>query len=118
KGIFVRANYTYSKTMDDATNDLATSVVNPRRPEDPYNLRAEWARSALDVRHKAAVTFVYEIPRIGLNNRVVSGFVNGWQWSGSYLFQSGQPVTIQSGVDSNGNLDSAADRAILNPAGT
>jgi len=37
---------------------------------------------------------------------------------GSYLFQLGQPVTIISGVDSNGNGDSAGDRAILNPNGT
>jgi hypothetical protein len=44
--------------------------------------------------------------------------LHGWQFSGSYLFQGGQPVTILSGVDSNGNGDSAPDRAILNPKGT
>jgi hypothetical protein len=43
---------------------------------------------------------------------------NGYQISSVYLAQSGQPVTIQSEVDSNGNGDSAGDRAIFNPAGT
>ena len=118
RGLFVRANYTYSKTMDDSTNDLLTSAVNPRRPEDAYNLRNEWARSALDVPHKAALTFVYDIPVLRLNYRAARALANGWELSGSYLFQSGQPITIQSGFDANGNLDTAGDRAILNPAGT
>ncbi len=117
-GLQLRANYTYSKTMDNGTNDLNTSAVNPRRPEDSFDLANEWARSALDVTHKVALTWLYELPKTNLSNRFVKGFANGWQWSGSYLFQSGQPVTIQSGVDSNGNLDAAGDRGILNPSGT
>ena len=44
--------------------------------------------------------------------------LNGWEWSGSFLYESGQPVTIQSGTDSNGNGDSVGDRAVLNPSGT
>jgi hypothetical protein len=117
-GLFLRANYTYSNTMDDATNDLATSAVNPRRPENPYDLRNEWARSALDVPNKVAIAFVYDTPAIRTPNRFAKEILNDWQWSGSFLYQSGQPVTIQSGVDSNGNGDTAGDRVILNPAGT
>ena len=33
--------------------------------------------------------------------------MNGWQYSGSWIWQTGQPVTVQSGVDSNGNGDAA-----------
>jgi hypothetical protein len=55
---------------------------------------------------------------VSSDNRIIRGALNGWEWSGSYLFQRGQPVTILSGVDSNGNGDSAGDRAILNPNGT
>ena len=114
---YVRANYTYSKTMDDATNDLFTSLVNPRRPQDSYDLADEWARSALDVRHKVALTSLYDTPRVTRGGRFVTRALNGWTLSGSYLFQSGQPITILSGVDSNGNGDADTDRAILNPAG-
>ncbi len=116
-GLLLRANYTYSKTMDDATNELASSTVDPRRPQDSYNLQNEWALSALDVPHKVTISFVYDTPRVNWGGRVGAAVLNGWEWSGTYLFQSGQPVTIQSGVDSNGNLDSASDRAILNPNG-
>ena len=118
RGLMLRANYTFAKTMDNSTNDLNTSAVNPRRPQDSYNLRNEWARSALDVTHKVALTWVYDLPSPNLNNRFARGAASGWEWTGSYLFQSGQPVTIQSGVDSNGNLDAAGDRAISNSVGS
>jgi hypothetical protein len=34
-----------------------------------------------------------------------------------FLAQSGQPVTLQSAVDSNGNGDTAGDRVVFNPQG-
>jgi hypothetical protein len=117
-GVLVQTNYTYSKAMDNSTNDLNTSAVNPRRPQNAYDLGNEWSRSTLDVRHKVALTFLYDTPKVNSNNRFIRGALNGWEWAGSYLFQGGQPVTIQSGVDSNGNGDAAGDRAILNPSGT
>jgi hypothetical protein len=116
-GLELQANYTFAKAMDDSTNDLNTSAVNPRRPENSFDLRNEWARSALDVRNKVALTYLYDTPKVNSNSRLVRGTVNGWEWTGSYIYQTGQPVTIQSGVDSNGNGDAATDRAILNPSG-
>ena len=118
RGLLFRANYTYAKTMDNGTNDLNTSSVNPRRAQDSFNLANEWARSALDVTHKFAMTWLYDVPAPHWDNRFARSAVSGWQWSGSYIFQSGQPVTIQSGTDANGNLDAAGDRAFLNPDGT
>jgi hypothetical protein len=44
--------------------------------------------------------------------------MNGYQVNTVYLAQTGQPVTIQSGRDSNANGDSAGDRAMLNPFAT
>jgi hypothetical protein len=117
-GLQFRANYTYAKAMDNSTNDLNTSAVNPRRAQDSFDLRNEWARSALDVTHKFAMTWLYDLPAPHWENRFARGAASGWQFSGSYIFQSGQPVTIQSGLDSNGNLDAAGDRAFFNPAGT
>ncbi len=118
RGLLFRANYTWAKAMDNGTNDLFTSVVNPRRPQNPNNLRDEWSRSTLDIRNKVALMWTYDLPRPEFASRIVSAFLHGWQWNGTYLFQSGQPMTIQSGVDSNGNIDSAGDRVILNPNGT
>jgi outer membrane receptor protein involved in Fe transport len=117
KGLLMRANYTYAKAQDNATNDLFTSRVNPRRSENAYDVANDWGRSALDIRHKGTVTWVYDLPKLALNG-FGGTLLNGWQWNGSYLYQSGQPITVQSGVDSNGNGDAAGDRAILNPNGS
>ena len=89
-GLFLRANYTYSNTMDDATNDLNTSADDPRRPEDPYNLKNEWARSALDVPNKVAIAFLYATPSIPWHNSLARGVMNGWQWSGSLCMKGSQ----------------------------
>jgi hypothetical protein len=42
---------------------------------------------------------------------------HGWEWSGTYLAQSGQPITPLSNADSNANGDAAGDRTIFNPNG-
>jgi hypothetical protein len=115
-GFLARANWTYSRNQDDATNDLFTSTVNPRRPEDSYDLQREWGRSALDVRHKVALSWVYDIPNAGVNNAVAKAILHGWQYNGTWLWQLGQPITPISNFDTNGNGDSAGDRVIINPA--
>jgi len=117
KGLYFRSNYTYSKNIDNSTNELFSSRVNPRRAQDGLNFGAERGRSALDLPHKFALTWVYDFPNIHSDNHFVRGLTHNWEWSGTYLAQSGQPVTPLSGVDSNGNGDSAGDRTVINPAG-
>ena len=117
RGLYFRANYTFAKNIDNATNELFSSRVNPRRAEDGFDFVNERGPSALDIRHKFAVSFLYEIPGIHTENGFVRTMAHGWEWSGSYLAESGQPVTPLSGVDSNANGDPAGDRTILNPGG-
>jgi hypothetical protein len=114
-GVMGRANWTWSRNQDNSTNDLFTSNVNPRRPENWTNLSNEWGRSALDVRHKIALSWVYDIPRAKVDNALLRGLLNGWQYNGSWLFQLGQPITPISVNDANGNGDNAGDRVIINP---
>jgi hypothetical protein len=118
KGIYFRSNYTFEKNIDNATNELNSSKVNPRRAQDGFDLANERGRSALDINHKFAITWVYDLPTIHNGNGFLKGVANGWEWSGTYLAQSGQPITVLSGVDSNFNGDTAGDRAILNPNGS
>ena len=117
RGIYVRANYTYSKNIDNATNELFSSRVNPRRAQDGFDFPGERGLSALNIPHKLAISFLYEIPNVPTENRFVKTLAHGWEWGGTYLAESGQPVTPLSGVDSNANGDSAGDRTIINPNG-
>lgn len=117
KGLYFRTNYTFSKNIDNSTNELFSSFVNPRRAQDGFDFAAERGRSALDLPQKFAVTWVYDFPNLQTSNRFLGGLVHGWEWSGTYLAQSGQPVTPLSDADSNSNGDTAGDRTILNPSG-
>jgi hypothetical protein len=117
RGLYFRANYTFSKNIDNSTNELFSSFVNPRRSQDGFNFPNERGRSALDIPHKFAVTWVYDLPALPNGNGFVKAVANGWEWSGTYLAESGQPVTALSGVDSNLNGDGAGDRTVFNPNG-
>ena len=117
-GFMVNANYTYSHTIDDATNEFFTSTLNPRRAEDTNHLGADRSNSDLDVPHKLAVALSYQLPKARSDNGFAKALLNGYQVGGVFYAQSGQPVTLQSGlVDSNGNTDAAGDRVVLNPNG-
>jgi hypothetical protein len=113
----VRANYTYAHTIDDSTNELFSSVVNPRRPFDWMNLGLDRADSTLDVRHKFALSWIYELPKPSTDNGFLKTVAHGWQYSGTFLAQTGQPVSLLANADANANGDAAGDRAILNPGG-
>jgi hypothetical protein len=63
------------------------------------------------------MTWVYDLPNISTSNGFLKAVAHGWEWNGSYLAETGQPVTALSGVDSNRNGDSAGDRTVFNPAG-
>jgi hypothetical protein len=116
-GLYLQGDCTWAHVDDDATNEFFTSRVNPRRSQDGYNIRNDWGRSALDIRNKFALAVLYNLPNVKTTNAIARGFLHDWEWVGTYLAESGQPVTALSGVDSNGNGDSAGDRVILNSGG-
>ncbi len=117
RGLFLRANYTFGKNIDNATNELFSSIVNPRRAQDGYDFANERGLSALNIRHKLAISWVYDLPNIQTDRSFLRVLAHGWEWSGSYVAESGQPVTPLSDNDSNANGDGAGDRAIINPNG-
>jgi hypothetical protein len=116
-GLTLRANYTFSKNIDTATNELFSTFVDPRRIQDWVNPSGSRGLSSLDVPHKFALSWVYELPKLHSGHSFLNGLANGWQYSGTYLAFSGQPITLIDGVDANGNGDSAGDRPVFNPAG-
>lgn len=118
QGLSFNWAYTWSTTIDDSTVELNSSAINPRRAQDFFNLRAERGRSALDIPHRFASSFSYDVAYFeAANNKVLRYAFGGWQVHGILQAQTGQPITVLSGIDSNFNRDSAGDRTIFNPAG-
>jgi hypothetical protein len=116
-GLTFNANYTWAHTTDNSTNEFFTSLLNPRRAQDTNHLANDWGNSDLNVAQHFALSWTYQVPNFENWNGFVRAVTNGFQISSVLLFQTGQPVTLQSGLDSNGNGDSAGDRASLNPFG-
>jgi len=117
-GLTFNANYTYAHTLDNSTNEFFTSLLNPRRGQDTNRISNDWSSSDLDVRHKMALSWTYQVPNLKSDSRLVKALVNGFQIGSVFLTQTGQPVTLQSGSDANVNGDSAGDRVMFNSLGT
>jgi hypothetical protein len=116
RGLLAGATYTWSATFSDndeafGQNDVSTS--SPQVPQNFFDYRAEWSRSALDRPHRLAVHYLYEVPWVssGWAAGSLAKIFSGWQVAGVTEFQSGQPFTIRTGVDTVGSL------SISNPPG-
>jgi hypothetical protein len=85
----ILAGYTYSKSIDDASN-LGEEV-------NPFNLRASRALSSWDIPHNVVVSYTYALPldQFFGKNRLTEG----WSLSGSSRFASGFPVTLYDDSD-------------------
>jgi len=116
KGLQMTASYTWSHAEDNSTANLNTTSLTPRRPEDFENWHKEWANSILDRRHRLTISAIYETS-FKTHGLLMKNLLDGWNLQPQYVFESPEYATVQSGVDSNGNGDSAGDRAILNPNG-
>jgi hypothetical protein len=109
--------YTFSKTIDDATADVFSTVLAPRRAQDWLNLTADRSNSILDHRHRFSLAILYDVPFFKNSNWLMKNVVGNWTIAPIYIYQSGQWATAQNAVDTNLNGDSAGDRPIFNAAG-
>jgi hypothetical protein len=98
KGLFFDANWTWSHSIDDASDPGAT-LNETNLAQNVYNLAAEKASSSFDHRHRVVVSFIYQIPRAGRARSWVSTLSEGWQAGGSFTAQTGAPFTVNVSSD-------------------
>jgi hypothetical protein len=95
-----------------------STVLTPRRPQNSQDFNADYSTSALDRRHRLSLETIYDVPFFkNSSNWLAKNLLGNWEIAPTWQLQSGEPFTVQSGVDSNLNGDSAPDRAIFNPNG-
>jgi hypothetical protein len=116
-GLTFIAAYTWSHLEDDATATNFSTYLSPRRAQNFQDLKADWANSALDHRQRFTFTPIYEFRPFKDGNWMMKNIVGNWNIAGTYTYETPEYATVQSGIDSNLNGDSAGDRAIINPAG-
>jgi hypothetical protein len=104
-------NYTWSKSIDDASVGTNTTWLGgfgafagntSTGYVDPNNLELERAVSEYDVPQVFNFSYVYRLPfgrgqRFGSGwNKWVDAFVGGWQTSGMWRFDDGQPLSVST----------------------
>lgn len=121
-GVSFNAAYTRSKSLDNgsdifvSTGNNLTSVA--ARPAIFGGQQLEQSVSLFDRPNRVAVRAIYELPfyrnQPGFTGRVLGG----WQLSGVYIMESGVPLNILNGLDSDGLGGNTADRPNYNPDGS
>lgn len=118
KNLSFVGSYTWSHAIDDGTAAVFSTLIQPRRPEDFLNYSSEKASSALDRRQRFSLSWIYETPWFRNSHWFLKQFLGNYALTGTYIAESPMLATLQSGIDSNLNGDSAGDRVIVNAAGT
>src|SRR2546423_5217291 len=85
------ANYTYAKNLSDAP-DFRSPMFESAAPQNNANLRLEKG-PACDIRHRFALSSVYEIPA-WKNSGFLGSATSNWRLSAIYQAQTGFPFTI------------------------
>jgi hypothetical protein len=111
-GVSAVASYTYSKTIDNASeifstlgggNTLAESQ-NPFQPGGP-----ERANSGTDFPNILGVAIVYDLPVYKGQHGLAGHLLGGWELNTTYRYTSGQPYTTIQRYASGSLCDPGAD---------
>ncbi len=124
QGGLINVAYTWSKARTDA------NAFN-YRPQNSYDLRADWGPASYNRNHIFVFSYVYPLPFWLNGSTWYQKVLGGWQISGVTTIQSGLPLNVtiqndQAGIGISGNqrpdlvlvdaLQTNSRRQFLNPA--
>lgn len=87
KQLFVRASYTFAKSIDESSNTGGTIQYNFSSAQDSRNLKLERGRSDFDIGHTFAGSFIWT-PQFSRH-----WLATGWQIAGTSTIYTGPPFT-------------------------
>jgi Carboxypeptidase regulatory-like domain len=129
RGLGLQASYTWSKSIDDASDFVPAIQANDNSyPQNGANLAAERAASNFDLRHRIIVLGIWQLPFSSGQRGLAGRLLGGWSFQSVNTWQSGLPATILAGprlgipdVNLDGNVITPAldnTRANCSPRGT
>lgn len=112
-GLFFRVNYTYAKSIDDASGENYAGAGGYQGAQNSLDLAAERGRSDFDIANYFSMDFIYQSPFHHL-------LLRGWELAGGGQVHSGQPFTpiLSSGTQDLGQAtrpDRIGNGALANP---
>lgn len=103
KGLSFDSSYTWSKSMDDAS-DAGTTNAEYNLRQNVYAPSLEKAVSSFDHRHRLSGSVLYALPFGDRSPGCRHSVAGGWQSGAIFILQSGAPFTV--------NLSSAAGQDV------
>ena len=106
QGFQIRANYTFSKNLDEnSALTIAQAANQPQMVMDRNDLKRDWGPSALNVTHQASFSAHYDLPFgkgqrwMGNASTNANKIIGGWQLNEITTLLSGFPFTPQIGAE-------------------
>ena len=106
KNFSMLAFYTFSKSIDDESNNAQFTFSNPHPTDQRFNRGV----SDFDTRHNFRITGVYQLPGLKGKSALLRLALGGWEFMELLDYRSGLPFGLSSGRDnsfSGMNLDRA-----------
>jgi hypothetical protein len=113
-GYSINATYTYSKSLDQGSNEGPGNLSNQTDPAHPIT---EYGPSDFDVRHRVNVSGNWDLPKYHNGHGLVGQTLSGWQINGVFQFHTGFPWTPVTGVPTVAVVQSASTIAPTRPIG-
>jgi hypothetical protein len=98
-------SYTWSHSLDNGPAPFNLGHVNGDTPQNPYNLKAEYASGDFDERNNLVFSGAFILPvgkgqRWGSSwGRIPSAVLGGWRYSPILFAHSGTPVNVTRGTN-------------------
>ncbi len=116
-GVAVTGNYTFSHCVGDYSGRSArgVSLGNDETYQDASDRSRDRANCEMDLRHAVNLTAVAETPQFA--GRAMRMLASGWRLSGIYRRNSGQFLTVTTGIDRalNDIANQRPNRVLENP---
>jgi hypothetical protein len=121
-GLGFQANYTLSKSLDDASSPTqggfsgpgasGSTAVIQAPSQDPRNPGAEKGPSIFDIPQAFSISFIQALPldRLNFLRPVGRKVTSGWQFISISTIAGGPPFSVYSGVQQTGLGEDGADR--------
>jgi hypothetical protein len=115
RGIFLQGSYTFGKSIDYASAFFG-STGERTGVSDVNNMKAERGPSSFDIRHRAVISYVIELPAgpghrlFGWENALSRQVFGGWQISGATSLQTGSPFTVFNNAQDFSGFNQFNDR--------
>jgi hypothetical protein len=108
-GFSAGAHYTWSSFIDTESDPFNPSVRGEVAiAQNPFDRRAERARSTYDRPQRFSANAVYELPAYRSQTSTIGRLLGGWQVSGLLTVQSGTPFGVLNGSDPTAALSGIA----------